>query len=209
MSVIRVSVDVPTASVAAQSRVPGVALSGIVRDTTGLVLPGATVELRPAEPTLTRSTVSAADGTFEFSDVTVGPYRLLVRFPDSNRSIGRSGSMRTRPGRWSLFWGCRACGSRSRSRATGVDLPPIATMQTEVSRRVIDTLPSESVSAGLSSLVTLTTPRASRPTPMAASIRWATMPTRHSASTTSRSPTSRAARSRINCRRTRSNRSTC
>ena len=37
-------------------------------------------------------------------------------------------------------------------------MPATATMQTAVSRRLIDTLPSESVSAGLSSLVTLTTP---------------------------------------------------
>ena len=42
--------------------------------------------------------------------------------------------------------------------ATSIDLPATATMQTDVTRRLIDTLPSESVSAGLSSLVTLTTP---------------------------------------------------
>src|SRR5580704_12986175 len=72
---------VATANVAAQGRSHGVAISGSVRDTTGLVLPGATVELKPAEPALTRSTVSAADGTFVFPDVRAGRYRLLVRFP--------------------------------------------------------------------------------------------------------------------------------
>ena len=42
--------------------------------------------------------------------------------------------------------------------APSIELPAMATLQTEVSRRLIETLPSESVSAGLSSLVTLTTP---------------------------------------------------
>jgi hypothetical protein len=66
---------------AAQSHATGISLTGIVRDTTGLVLPGATVELAlPAAPT--RSTVSAADGTFVFPDVSGGSYRLQVTFPD-------------------------------------------------------------------------------------------------------------------------------
>src|SRR5258708_6032991 len=71
-----------TGASAAQSRATTVSLAGVVRDTTGLVLPGATVELRrQGEPSPTRSTVSAADGTFVFPDVRVGAYRLWVRFP--------------------------------------------------------------------------------------------------------------------------------
>src|SRR5260370_22941913 len=73
---------VPTGVFAAQTRAAGVSLNGIVRDSTGLVLPGATVELRPDEPAHTRSTVTAADGTFVFSDVRIGPYRLRVSFPE-------------------------------------------------------------------------------------------------------------------------------
>jgi len=54
----------------------GISLTGIVRDTTGLVLPGATVELGlPAAPT--RSTVSAADGTSSFP----GRQRWLLSAP--------------------------------------------------------------------------------------------------------------------------------
>ena len=56
-----------------QGRVSGVSLSGVVHDTTGLVLPGAMVELGPAGAALARSTVSAADGTFVFLDIRVGP----------------------------------------------------------------------------------------------------------------------------------------
>src|SRR5882672_5536267 len=73
---------VPTKGVATQSRASGVSLAGVVRDSTGLVLPGATVELSRNEPALTRSTVSAADGTFVFPDVMSGPCRLRVSFPE-------------------------------------------------------------------------------------------------------------------------------
>src|SRR5450755_4325218 len=73
---------VPAEAPAAQSRATGVSLTGIVRDTTGLVLPGATLELKADEVALPRSTVSAADGTFVFPDVGAGPHRLRVSFPE-------------------------------------------------------------------------------------------------------------------------------
>jgi hypothetical protein len=157
-SLVALLLTVPTANLTAQGRVPGVALSGSVRDTTGLVLPGATVELRLVEPALTRSTVSAADGTFAFADVRVGPYRLLVRFPgfesfDQTLTVDANSS---RP--LVVVLGLSGLREQISVRATVAELPAIATLQTEVNRHVIDTLPSESVSAGLSSLVTLTTP---------------------------------------------------
>jgi hypothetical protein len=148
-----------TGASAAQGRVTTVSLSGIVRDTTGLVLPGATVELRrQAEPTPIRSTVSAADGTFLIPDVSVGAYRLRVSFPafdvfDQTLTLD---SNSPRP----LIVVLALSGLQEHVSvvAAGIDLPATATMQTDVSRRLIETLPSESVSAGLSSIVTLTTP---------------------------------------------------
>ena len=138
---------------------PAVGVSGIVRDTTGLVLPGATVELGPAgASTPLRSTVSAADGTFVFPDVGVGTYRLRATLPsfatfDQTLTIGASGFT-------PLVVVLRLSGLREQVSvlATAGDLPATATLQTEVNRHLIDTLPAESVSAGLSSLVTLTTP---------------------------------------------------
>ncbi len=148
----------PTVSFAAQHGATGVSLNGIVRDTTGLVLPGATVEVSALGQSPTRSTVSAADGTFVFPDLKAGPYRLRVGFPefdsfDQELVVDASS---TRP----LIVVLAPSGLQEHVSvsATGVDLPAIATMHTEINRRLIDTLPSESVSAGLSSLVTLTTP---------------------------------------------------
>jgi hypothetical protein len=149
---------VPTQVSATQGRAGGVSLAGIVRDSTGLVLPGATVELLRDEPTLRRSTVSAADGTFVFPDVMIGPCRLRVSFPEFesfDQALTVDADAR-RP--LIVVLALSGLEARVSVEATGVDLPIVATMQTEISRRLIDTLPSESVSGGLSSLVTLTTP---------------------------------------------------
>src|SRR5947209_1553983 len=73
-----VLVCVAATAVQAQIRPTGV-VEGIVRDSTGLVLPGATVELRTL-PTSTSAVVvaAAADGTFGFTAVPSGRYRLVV-----------------------------------------------------------------------------------------------------------------------------------
>jgi hypothetical protein len=133
-------------------------LTGVVRDSTGLVLPGATVELRQtAGSAPARSTVSAADGTFVFVDVPAGAYRLRISFPDFepfDRPVTVEASSR-RP----LIVTLTVSGLQERVtvEASGTDVPATATLQTGVSRRLIETLPSESVSAGLSSIITLTT----------------------------------------------------
>jgi hypothetical protein len=146
-------------ALAEQGPAAGIVLSGIVRDTTGLVLPGATVELgRPDASTPTRSTVSAADGTFALPDVRAGTYRLRVTVPsftafDQTFTIGSSP-----PRPLSIVLGLSSLHELVSVLAAASDLPGTATLQTEVNRQLIDTLPAESVSAGLSSLVTLTTP---------------------------------------------------
>ncbi len=117
------------------------------------------MELSPAgESTSTRPTVSAADGTFVFPNVSVGLYRLRVMFPgfasfDQTLTVDAALS---RP--LIVILGVSGLQEEVSVQATGIDLPATATMQTDVNRRLIETLPSESVSAGLSSLVTLTTP---------------------------------------------------
>jgi hypothetical protein len=144
---------------ATQGRAPTVALSGIVRDTTGLVLPGATVELRrQGEATPTRSTVSAADGTFVLSDVRAGPYRLRVSFPEFDGFDQTLTLDAHSPRPLIVVLALAGLQEHVSVVGAGLDEPATATMQTDVSRRLIETLPSESVSAGLSSIVTLTTP---------------------------------------------------
>src|SRR5205807_170808 len=133
-------------------RASSASVAGIVRDATGLALPGATVELRPDGAGVTRSTVAAADGTFAFPGVRSGAYRLRVSFPDFesfDQTLTVDANTHS-----SLTIVLKLSGVREQVSvvAASIDLPVMATMQTDVNRRQIDTLPSESVSAGLSSL---------------------------------------------------------
>src|SRR3989442_12536752 len=66
----------------AQSGATSPSISGIVRDSTGLILPGATVDLWESQDRApVASTVSAEDGTFVFLNLRPGRYRAHVTFP--------------------------------------------------------------------------------------------------------------------------------
>ena len=148
----------PAAAAGGRAQAALASLNGVVRDSTGLVLPGATVELRPtAGSAPARSTVSAADGTFTFADVATGVYRLRISFPEFesfDQPVTVEANLR-RP--LVVVLALSGLLERVTVEAAGSDVPNTATLQTGVSRRLIETLPSESVSAGLSSIITLTT----------------------------------------------------
>src|SRR5258708_27487752 len=120
-----------TGASAAQSRATTVSFPGTVRDTTGLVLPGATVELRrQGEPTPTRSTVSAADGTFVFPDVSVGAHRLRVSFPGFDafdQSVTVDGNS---PRPLMVILALSGLQEHVSVVAAGIDLPPPAPLPT-------------------------------------------------------------------------------
>ena len=144
---------------AAQRAAPAGSIRGVVRDATGLVLPGATVELRLPGSTATRSAVSGADGTFDFLDVPVGTYRLVVTFPGFAPAEQRvTVDAQAHAPLLMVPGALRSAGAGLGRRLHRRPPQASATMHTPVGRRVIETLPSESVNAGLSSLITLTTP---------------------------------------------------
>ena len=64
----------------ATAQVPRVPVRGVVRDSTGLPLPGTTVELTRAGEQ-TRRIVTAADGAFTFLSVSAGTYRVQASCP--------------------------------------------------------------------------------------------------------------------------------
>ena len=101
------------------------------------------MELRPDEPALTRSTVTAADGTFVFPDVRIGPYRLRVSFP-AFESFDQTLTFTASPSRpLVVVLALSGLQEHVSVEATSIALPVAATLQTEISRRLIDTLPSE------------------------------------------------------------------
>src|SRR5437763_1482999 len=66
----------------AAARPAGVAVSGVVQDQTGAVLPGANVDLRLAGSTASaQSVASTPAGAFRFDGVAPGRYDVRVEFP--------------------------------------------------------------------------------------------------------------------------------
>jgi len=53
-------------------------ISGVVQDSTGLVVPAATITVTQTATGLTRTTASGADGSYVLPNLPVGPYRLQV-----------------------------------------------------------------------------------------------------------------------------------
>ena len=133
----------------------GGALAGTVRDSEGGVLPGATITLTGGGvPPSVHEAVAEPDGAFVLSPIAPGRYLLRVAFPgfephESTVVIGRGVVVRDVVlGLGSLREEVSVVG-----RAGDALVPA-----TRVDRRLIETLPSESLSGGLSSLVTLTAP---------------------------------------------------
>jgi hypothetical protein len=53
-------------------------ISGTVRDATGLAVPAAEIQVTQTDTGVTRTTQSAADGTYSLPSLPIGPYRLQV-----------------------------------------------------------------------------------------------------------------------------------
>src|SRR5919201_5042982 len=67
-------------------------ISGLVRDTSGGVLPGVDVTATQTDTGLKRSTVTQANGSYTLPNMPVGPYRLDVNLPGF-RSYVRTGGV--------------------------------------------------------------------------------------------------------------------
>jgi hypothetical protein len=75
-----------TAPGAAQA-VAGSQVAGLVRDSGGGVLPGASIVITKTDTAMTRTTVTGADGTFVFPNLPVGPYQLKVTMQGFNTFV--------------------------------------------------------------------------------------------------------------------------
>src|SRR5271156_5985438 len=81
----------PTASLSAAANAQGIIqLSGIVVDTSGAVIAGATVQVRSANGTVQMTTQTDANGSFIISGLSAGNYPLVVtRFGFGNKKKPR------------------------------------------------------------------------------------------------------------------------
>ena len=134
------------------------AVNGTVTDSTGAVIPGATVRLSSAISGLDRTTTTDATGQFEFSNIPVHPYRINVSaagFSPLQQSIELRSSMGTN---LKLVLQVAAADTTVTVEAGGDLVENDSTFHTDVDREQFSKIPLESESSGLSSLVTLSTP---------------------------------------------------
>ena len=134
-------------------------IEGVVKDQSGGIVANATVEISNPVSGFKRQTVTAADGSFRFTNVPFNPYHLVITAAGFNSYTQDVEVRSTVP--TSLQVGMKL-GTEVQSvkvEATGGDLVENdSTFHTDVDKSLFDKLPLESSSSSLSSLVTLATP---------------------------------------------------
>src|SRR5262245_60755452 len=65
------------------------AISGVVRDMTGAVLPGVNITVKHVDSGLTRTAVSSENGGYTLQLLPVGPYELTTDFPGFKQQVRR------------------------------------------------------------------------------------------------------------------------
>jgi hypothetical protein len=131
---------------------------GTVTDSTGAVVPNATVHLSNEVSGLNRTETSGADGQFEFSNVPFNPYRIDIS-ANGFATLSKSFEIRSSVGEnLKLVLNVAAASSTVTVEATGDLVENDPTFHTDVDRDMFIKVPMESESSSLSSLVTATTP---------------------------------------------------
>jgi hypothetical protein len=141
----------------AQSSVHSGSITGTVTDTTGAVIPGATITITNPVSGYTRDTTADAGGRYVFLNLPFNHYHIVIKAKgfgataqDAEVDSGIAVAVHT-----NLAVG----GATQNITVSGEDLINTGThMETNVDRATLAKLPLESESSALSSIVTLTTP---------------------------------------------------
>jgi hypothetical protein len=134
-------------------------IEGVVLDPSGKTVADATVEITNAVSGLARTTNTAKDGSFRFTNVPFNPYQLSVNasgFAPASQDVEVRSSVSTKV-EISLTIGTAS--TTVVVESTGADLLETdSTFHTDVDRELFENVPLESPTSSVSSLVTLTTP---------------------------------------------------
>ena len=134
------------------------AVRGVVSDPSGALIPGATVHLTNASSGLDRTATSDATGQFAFTNVPFNPYRISVS-AQGFAPLSQSTEIRSSVGiNLKLVLQIASTDSTVTVEAGGDLVETDSTFHTDVDRELMDKLPMESDSSGISSLVTMSTP---------------------------------------------------
>jgi len=134
-------------------------IEGVVKDASGGVVAGATVEISYAVSGFRRETTTGSDGSFKFTNVPLNSYHLLVAaggFANYAQDVDvRSGVPVT------LQIGLKIGTAATSVTVEAQDLVENeSTFHTDIDRGLFERLPLESASSSVSSLVTLASPGA-------------------------------------------------
>ena len=134
-------------------------IEGVVKDSSGGVIAGATVEISYPVSGYQRQTTTGSDGAFRFTNVPFNGYHMVVTatgFGPFTQDVDVRSTVPT-----TLQVALKVSGSATTVtvEASGGDLVENeSTFHTDVDRNLFDKLPLESQSSSVSSLVTLVTP---------------------------------------------------
>lgn len=130
---------------------------GTVTDTSGAVIPGASVVLHSATGSLTRTATTNSGGGFQFPNLPFGSYQISVR--SKGFAVSRQTATVTSilPQTLTIALKIAAATQTVTVQAAGPLSMPTS-LQTTVSRATFSEIPLESNTSAISSLVTLTTP---------------------------------------------------
>jgi hypothetical protein len=134
-------------------------ISGTVTDSSGAVVPGATVTILNAVSGYTRSVTTDSSGDYQFPNVPFNPYHLTVSAAGFSAMaqdvVVRSGV----PVKVTSALNVEAASTTVEVQSNGGDLVENdSTFHTDIDRGAFQKLPLESQSSSLSSLVTLSSP---------------------------------------------------
>jgi Carboxypeptidase regulatory-like domain/TonB-dependent Receptor Plug Domain len=154
LAVLLQSVNLP---LFAQSAGSSGTLRGTVTDASGAVIPGATVSIRNPVSGFFRETKSGAAGQYQFTDVPLNPYHLVVAangFANSTSDVDINSFVPV-----TLKLTLNVGAATTTVTVEGSDLiENDSTFHTDVDRDLFAKVPLESQSSSLSSLVTLASP---------------------------------------------------
>jgi len=134
-------------------------IEGVVKDSSGGAIAHATVEITNVVSGYTRTTTTAGDGTFRFTNVPFNPYHLTAtanNFASYSQDVDVRSTVPTKV-EIGLKLGTEV--TSVTVEAKGGDLVENdSTFHTDVDQAITDRMPLGSASSGVSSLVTLTVP---------------------------------------------------
>ena len=133
-------------------------ISGSVTDTTGAVIPNASVQIANPVTNYTRTTQSDAAGSFHFYNVPFNTYRVTANSPGFQPATQSIAVNTLVPITLPLKLNIATITDTVTVEAGSDLMENDSTFHTDVDRAMIDKLPLESASSQLSSLVTLSSP---------------------------------------------------